>query len=183
MNPFEIEQTAVSDPPKVKFSLDKIKLAFGIAALASILCTVPMPTTRYLYVGGLAGAAFFFLILLVLALPDDKKVPGVPALDMASKMASKFIWFFPDLGFIGILVWYATICYKNSESIQQGTMPDNWSAFGWVIYFLMLAHLAIVLMGGEKYSCLAWLTMSFLLVFVTMQFIQADFFKTEGFHM
>lgn len=182
MNPSE-EPTAASGAPKVKFPLDKIKIAFGIAALVSILCTVPMPTTRYLYVGGLAGAVLCFVILLALALPDDKKVPGEPALDMSSKMASKFMWLFPDIGFIGVLMWYATICYKNSESIQLGTMPDNWSPFGWVIYFLMLAHLAIVLMGGEKYSCLAWLTMSFLLVFVTMQFIQADFFKTEGFHM
>ena len=173
-----LEKEPIPEASKKLIPLDKIKLIFGVIGAVFILCTVPIPTVRHLYVGGLAGAILIFVLFFVLALPDEKAEPG----KIPESLASKAIWLVPNGLFIGVLVWYATICFRNSQSIQQGTMPDNWDKFGWVIYILLFVHLAIVLKGG-KFACGAWLTMSFLLVFVTMQFIQADFFKTEGFHM
>ena len=171
---------------KPTVEMKTLKLVFAaIGALSILVLTAPIPTVRYLYVGGLGAVVFIFCILFVLVLTDKKDpiVPlGVPLEGPPGEpvtMASKAIWLVPNFFFIAFLAFYMYTCYANSESIQAGTMPENWTLYGWIIYILLLAHLAIVVYGG-KYACFSWLTMSFLSVFVAMQFILAEKFKTDG---
>lgn len=153
-------------------SAKTVKLIIGgFGAVFIGIMALPIEQVRYIYSGGLFMAAFILFLLFAFETAVPKPV--------GESLAEKAIWLVPEFGFIGILFWYAGICYHNKQSIQDGTMPENWTLYGWIIYVLLLAQLAVVLKGGT-YACLSWLTMSFLAVFVVMQFIVAENFKTNG---
>ena len=158
--------------PEPTLSSKTVKLIIGgFGAIFIGIMALPIEQIRYIYSGGLFMAAF--ILFLLFAFETAVAKPG------GETLADKAIWLVPEFGFIGILFWYAGICYHNKESIKEGTMPENWTMYGWIIYVLLLVQLAVVVYGG-KYACFSWLTMSFLAVFVVMQFIVAENFRTSG---
>jgi hypothetical protein len=76
-----------------------------------------------------------------------------------------------------ILLWYFIILYFNKDSLD--VMPKSWYTQNSIISYVAAAHF-LFLTVGKFFLQLTWITMATLMVLVTMQYINASHFKTDG---
>lgn len=72
---------------------------------------------------------------------------------------------------------YVSVCATNQEYIVAKTMPDPWQRNNVVLSALIMFHLILMVVVPNATS----ISMALIVVFVAMQFVTANFFRTEGF--
>ena len=143
--------------------IEFIRKCLGVVAVVG--AGLAAPTFRYTYTIGLQIVEGALLVLTVLQLRD--------------KGESNLISLIPNIMFIGFLLWYIKICYTHKDAVREGEMPENWQTFAWIICGLMAAHVVVLLVGGPV-ACGTWRTGAFMVVFVALQHIVAENFRTNG---
>ena len=74
--------------------------------------------------------------------------------------------------------YYLTLCYANGERIKNGEMPDGWNAHHQFVVLFLLA--AVLCLQFDLGFGICSLPLSFMFLFVVMQYTLAVNFRTEG---
>ena len=141
----------------------------GFTVVALLGCALAMfKQTNF---AGLLIADVGLLILMMLQLKDLTKVMSV------------FMTTFPSIVVIAMITWYAVITRNNQTYIETDSMPDQWEPNSRFISAALIVHILLQLslpVNGIKMGCFGWLTMTIIVIFVAMQFILAENFRTNG---
>jgi len=108
-----------------------------------------------------AAASIFFLVVL----------------DMIAK-PSTFLKtsLFNIIAFVFISI-YVSVCSKNQEFIRLKAMPDPWIRNNIILSGAVVLHLILMVTAPSFTSC----SMALIVIFVAMQVVVAQFFRTEGY--
>jgi hypothetical protein len=141
----------------------------GFVVVAILGCALAMfPQTNF---PGLLLADVGLLILMMTQLSDLKKG------------ASVIMTMLPTLIVISMILWYSIITHRNQKFIETDSMPKEWLPNSRFISAALMAHVLLQLgfeMNGLKIGCFGWLTMAVIVIFVAMQHILAENFRTNG---
>ena len=158
--------------------MDVATLCFVVFAMVG--CVLAMPTFRYANIIGLITADLSLLLIMMMQLKDVPKLKGAAP---GPSILSKVLTLVPNVGVAAMLMWYIIICHKNREYIEADTMPDQWNTYAWFISLTLLVHMILLVAGrpDNMVGCVGWITMSVIAIFVSMQRVVADNFRTDGF--
>jgi hypothetical protein len=104
-------------------------------------------------------------------------------LDDLKKGASVLMTMFPTIIVISMILWYAIITHRNQKFIETESMPEEWLPNSRFISVALMVHVLLQLgfqMNGVTIGCFGWLTMAVIVIFVAMQHIVAENFRTNG---
>ena len=74
--------------------------------------------------------------------------------------------------------YYLNLCYSNGGRIKKGEMPDGWDSYHrFVVFFLLIAVLCLQFNLGFGVCSLP---LSFMFLFVAIQYTLAVNFRTDG---
>ena len=108
-----------------------------------------------------AAASIFFLVLLdMIAKPSTFLKTAV----------------FNIIAFVFIAI-YVSVCSTNQEFIRVKAMPDPWERNNIILTGAIVLHLILMVAAPSATSC----SMALIVVFVAMQFVVAQYFRTEGY--
>jgi hypothetical protein len=151
-----------------KKSLVIAKVGFGVGAFAGSIMGFPnFPSANF------AGFITATTCLLLRMMLDFKKG------DNKNDVMKLVMTLFPTAAVGAILLWYIVILQQNEEYIEENAMPDQWSRNAWFISIALLLHVVVNNIGGVV-QALSWLTMAVIVIFVGMQHVVAEDFRTDG---
>ena len=140
-----------------------IKYVSLFAVAGSVLA---MPTFPQMNVVGLIVATVSILMIMMLQTSDYSPV--------------NYMNILPNAVVAGMLILYTVLSRQNREYIESSSMPDQWGTYAWFISITLMVHLVLIYVGGTA-GCLKWFTMAVIVIFIGMQRIVADHFRTDGF--
>lgn len=150
-----------------KKSLVIAQAGFGIGAVAGSIMGLPnFPSANF--AGFITAIACLLLGMMLAYKPSD-----------AHNMVKLFLNMFPTAAVAAMILWYIIILQNNKEYIEENAMPEQWSMNAWFISIALLLHVVIINVGG-MYAALSWQTMSVIVIFVAMQHVVAENFRTDG---
>ena len=111
---------------------------------------------------GIAIAMFGLFFLMVISVLQSMSIPLLV----------------PNIIICLLCGYYLMMCYSNGDRIKTGDMPEGWNAHHqFVVFFLLVAVLCLQFELGFGVCSLP---LSFMFLFVVMQYTLAVNFRTDG---